>query len=261
MLGPHGPFRFFFFLLLVAVLLDTGSLSCWSAPPADASYLNELIDRAVVAHLADEREWQVLLHYRRTLTGGIGSMQDDPGFFMSPEGKTDPQAELVATLTTFFSDELVGRSKQPAQCAFVARYHWLNEKLQFDERRLPPQPCERFTRWFDDFNAAAITVIFPAGFMNNPSSMFGHTFLRVDGKEQTPQTRILAYTINYAAQLPPDAGLEYAIKGVFGAYPGYFSTIPYYLKVQEYRDIDNRDIWEYRLNLTEPQVRLLLMHT
>lgn len=212
-------------------------------------------------HLAEEREWHVLLHYRRTLLGGTESMQDDPGFFLSQEGKTNPQAELAATLAGFFSGELIGRSKQPAQCAFVARYYWLNEKLRFDARRLSPQPCERFTRWFDEFNADAITVIFPSGFMNNPSSMFGHTFLRVDGKEQTPQTRILAYTINYAAQLPADAGVEYAIKGIFGAYPGYFSTIPYYLKVQEYRDIDNRDIWEYRLNLTAPQVRRLLMHT
>jgi len=188
-------------------------------------------------------------------------MQDDPGFFLAPNGKTDPEAELAATLTKFFSDELVGRSKQPAQCAFIARYHWLKEKLQFDEHRLPTQPCERFWRWFNEFNAEAISVIFPTGFMNNPSSMFGHTFLRIDAKGQTPQTRILAYTINYAAQLPPDTGPEYAIKGIFGGYPGYFSTIPYYLKVQEYRDIENRDIWEYRLDLTEQQVRRLLMHT
>jgi hypothetical protein len=33
------------------------------------------------------------------------------------------------------------------------------------------------------------------------------------------------------------------------------------LKVQEYRDIENRDIWEYRLGLTELQVKRLLMHT
>lgn len=188
-------------------------------------------------------------------------MQDDPGFFLAPDGKTAPQAELAATLAAFFSDELVGRSRQPAQCAFIARYHWLDEELHFDGARLPRQTCERFTKWFDEFNADAISMIFPSGFMNNPSSMFGHTFLRVDGKEQTPQTRLLAYTINYAAQLPADAGLEYAFKGIFGAYPGYFSTIPYYLKVQEYRDIDNRDIWEYRLKLTDLQVRRLLMHT
>ena len=210
--------------------------------------------------LAEEHEWHVLLHYRHTLFGGFESMQDDPGFFLDSQGKVDPKAELGATLEKFFSDELVGRSKQPAQCAFIARYHWLKERLQFNDLRLPPLPCERFTNWFKEFNAETISLIFPTGFMNNPSSMFGHTFLRVDAKGQTPQTRILAYTINYAAQLPPDAGPEYAIKGVFGAYQGYFSTIPYYLKVQEYRDIENRDIWEYRLNLNEQQVNRLLMH-
>ena len=260
-LEPHRPFRLFLFFLLVVFLIDSYPLSGLAALSGDASYLNDLIDRAAVAHLSEKREWHVLLHYRPTLTGGVSSMQDDPGFFLALEGKTDPQAELAATLTGFFSEELIGRSKQPAQCAFVARYYWLNEQLRFDANRLPPQPCKRFTQWFDEFNAEAISMIFPSGFMNNPSSMFGHTFLRVDGKDQTPQTRILAYTINYAAQLPTDAGVEYAVKGIFGAYPGYFSTIPYYLKVQEYRDIDNRDIWEYRLNLTDLQVRRLLMHT
>ena len=48
-------------------------------------------------------------------------------------GKTDPEAELTATVTQFFSPDLVGRSKQPAQCAFVARYAWLKEQLSFDD--------------------------------------------------------------------------------------------------------------------------------
>ncbi|MGH7232415.1 MAG: DUF4105 domain-containing protein, partial [Nitrospiraceae bacterium] len=104
------------------------------------------------------------------------------------------------------------------------------------------------------------TLVFPYAFMNNPSSMFGHTLLRIDQKGQTEQTRILAYTINFAADVPPDAGISFAVNGIFGGYKGYFSTVPYYLKVQEYRDIENRDIWEYRLNLSEDQVRRLLMH-
>jgi uncharacterized protein DUF4105 len=254
-------FRVLFSCCLTAFLVFDSTSSALAAA-GDDSYLRELIERATVARLADEREWHVLLHYQKNLFGrGFTSMQDDPGFFMAPTGQTDPQAELAATLGQFFSDELVGRSKQPAQCAFIARYHWLKEKLHFDERRLPPQPCERFTRWFNEFNAQSISVIFPTGFMNNPASMFGHTFLRIDGKGQTPQTRILDYTVNYAAEVPPNSGPEYAIKGVFGGYRGHFSTIPYYLKVQEYRDIENRDIWEYRLDLTEEQVRRLLMHT
>ena len=236
---------------------------CPAAQAADQghdSYLADLTRRAVDAKLADARMWHLLLHYRPTFWGGYKSEADDPGFFLSPAGKTDPQAELTATLAKFFSPELVGRSRQPAQCAFIARYHWLKEQLSFDDQRVPPQPCERFHAWYAELNPQSISLIFPSAFMNNPSSMFGHTLLRVDQKGQTEQTRILAYTINYAADVPADEGLAYAFKGITGGYKGFFSTIPYYLKVQEYRDIENRDIWEYRLNLTEEQIRRMLMH-
>ncbi|MDF0668699.1 MAG: DUF4105 domain-containing protein [Nitrospira sp.] len=234
--------------------------------PSDAQqsdhepYLQQLIDRAEEAKLAGQREWHLLLHYRKGLFGGYESEQDDPGFFLSPNGKTDPAAELNATLAKFFSDELVGSTRQPAQCAFIARYHWLKERLNFDATRLPPLACERFHRWYEDFEVQSVSLIFPSAFLNNPASMFGHTLFRVDQKGQTEQTRILAYTINYAAQVPPDAGIAFPVKGIFGIYKGYFSTIPYYLKVMEYRDIENRDIWEYRLNLTENQLRRFLMH-
>jgi hypothetical protein len=240
--------------LLLFILLLFPTLPVDAGEPSENAYLVELINKGLQAKLASEREWHLLLHYRENLFGGHTSEQDDPGFFMSPYGKTDPQAELDATLKQFFSEELVGRSNQPAQCAFIARYHWLRERLQFDDSRLPKLACERFDRWFNDFEAHSITLIFPSAFLNN-------TFLRIDQKGQTEQTRILANTVNYAAYVPPDAGLAYPIRGIFGGYSGYFSTYPYYLKVQEYRDIENRDIWEYRLSFTEQQVRRLLMHS
>lgn len=259
----RGPSCFFYAVLLLLIAF----LACLVAPvPSDAQqsdrgvYQRQLIGQAEQARLAEQREWHLLLHYRKNLFGGYESEQDDPGFFLSSKGKTDPAAELTATLAQFFSTDVVGRSKQPAQCAFIARYHWLKEQLQFDPARLPPIACERFDRWYQDFEVQSISLIFPSAFLNNPASMFGHTLFRVDQKGQTEQTRILAYTINYAAEVPPNAGLAYPIRGIFGSYKGYFSTIPYYLKVQQYRDIENRDIWEYRLNLTGNQLRRFLMH-
>jgi uncharacterized protein DUF4105 len=248
-------------VLLLFILLLAPATPVDAGEPPDNAYLVELINKSAQAKLASEREWHLLLHYRRDLFGGYTSEQDEQGFFMSPHGKIDPQAELDATLKQFFSNELVGRSKQPAQCAFIARYHWLRERLQFDNSRLPKIACERFDSWFNEFEAQSITLIFASAFLNNPASMFGHTFLRIDQKGQTEQTRILAHTINYAAYVPPDAGMAYPILGIFGGYSGYFSTYPYYVKVQEYRDFENRDIWEYRLNFTEYQVRQLLMHS
>ena len=192
-------------LLLAGLFLATSV----AAEDAPAPYLTQLLQQARQARLADAREWHLLLHYRANLFGGYTSEQDDPGFFLAPDGKTNPEVELDATLRQFFSPDLVGRSKQPAQCAFVARYAWLKERLNVDPSQLPPMPCERFERWIDEFHARSVTLVFPSAFMNNPASMFGHTFLRIDQEGQTAQTRLLAYTINFAADVPPDEGLAY----------------------------------------------------
>ncbi|MBA2252841.1 MAG: DUF4105 domain-containing protein [Nitrospirales bacterium] len=67
--------------------------------------------------------------------------------------------------------------------------------LSIDNSRRPSLPCERFHNWYHDLNPQSITLVFPSAYMNNPSSMFGHTLLRIDQKGQTEQTWILAYTI------------------------------------------------------------------
>lgn len=245
-------------LLFYVGLLCLPALVHAQEPPS--KNIQKLIDEAIRQQLHQDRYWHLLLHYRKNLTGGYTSEVDDPGFFLSPLGKHDPRMELQATLVEFFSEDLVGRSQQPARCAFVARYHWLKEQLHFGDASPFLKPCERFEHWLNELNPASITMIFPSAYMDNPASMFGHSFLRVDQQGQTAQTRILAYTINYAAEVPPDAGIEFAYKGIFGGYKGYFTTIPYYMKVQEYRDIENRDIWEYRLNFSPEQIHRLLMH-
>jgi len=222
--------------------------------------LNDLITQAESAQLWDQRYWSLLVHYQASFSGGAESEVDDPGFFLALNGKTNPRAEMAATLAYWFKDDLVGRSQQPARCAFIARYAWLRKTLHISEQEIPIKFCDRFERWFAEFHAESVTLIFASAFMNNPSSMFGHTFLRVDQAGQTPQTRILASTINYAADVPPDAGIAFAFKGIAGLYHGYFSTLPYYMKVKEYRDLENRDIWEYRLNFSKVQIRKLLMH-
>jgi len=247
--------------VVLALLIVSFTSTVGTVQADDSSYLQQLTQQARATALASDRYWHLLLHYRPTLTGGYKSEADEAGFFLAANGKTDPAAELEATLKQFFSPDLVGRSHQPARCAFIARYHWLKTALAIDESRLPPQPCERFHSWMAELNPASITLIFPSAYMNNPSSMFGHLLLRVDQKNQTEQTRILAYTVNYSANVTTNNGIIFAVFGVTGGFRGYFSTHPYYIKAREYGDFENRDIWEYRLNLTAEQTERLLMHT
>ena len=251
------PLYFFLALALGVFFLNAGASSGQDSSPF---YLQDLLRRAHALSLHEQRYWRLLLHYRPDWLGGYESEIDEPGFFLASNGKTEPKAELDATLTAFFSSKLVGRSRQPARCAFIARYEWLKSVLAIDESRLPPEPCERFRSWYAELNPASLSLIFPSAFLNNPASTFGHLLLRVDQKGQTEATKILAYTINYAAELPPDTGVEYVYLGVFGGYTGYFSTMPYYLKAKEYGDFENRDIWEYRLNFTPDQLHRVLLH-
>ncbi|MDH4098462.1 MAG: DUF4105 domain-containing protein, partial [Nitrospira sp.] len=181
---PHDAVIHIFLAILALLVSPSRS----QAESVVQDYQTELIDQARQARLADEREWQLLLHYGTDLFGGVASEEDDEGFFLSPRGKYDPQAELDATIERFFSADPVGRSKQPAQCAFIARYHWLKERLQFDPSRLAPLECGRFDRWRAELNPQGVSLIFPAAFLNNPASMFGHTFLRIDQRGQTEQT-------------------------------------------------------------------------
>ena len=228
---------------------------------ADNAYLNELIERVRRDHLAQRLEWLNLLHYKPYVYWtGMRSLADDPTFFNAPHGKTDAAAELEMTLASFFSSAKETEKQQNPQCRFIARYRWLKKELNFDPVRLLPQTCGRFNNWHAALNAYEIALVFPAAYINNPGSMYGHTLLRIDAKDQDEHTRLLAYTIGYAANADENNGLVFAVKGLFGGYAGIFSVTPYYIKVREYSDIENRDVWEYQLDLTQEEINRLLMH-
>lgn len=224
-------------------------------------YAEHLVHRAQELKLSEDPTWRALLHYApRRFLPGVKSYGDDPTFFLSPSGKTDPEAELAATLRAFFVDETETDDHQPAQCRFIARYTWLKERLQFDTARLAEQPCRRFKEWYAALDPAGVTLVFPAAYLNNPASMFGHTLLRIDGREQNEDTRLLAYAANYAASTAETSGPIFAVRGIFGLYYGTFSIAPYYKLVKKYSDLENRDIWEYQLKLTEEEREQLVRH-
>ncbi|EIT68174.1 DUF4105 domain-containing protein [Hydrocarboniphaga sp.] len=225
----------------------------------DAGYLAELKQQAHERRLDHAPMWQRLLHYRpSSWPGGVESTVDFPQFFLAADGKHDPRAELDTTLDSFFGEGQ--REGEPAQCRAKARYEWLKNELAFDSRRLPEQVCERFDEWLRGLDAAALAVVFASNDLYSPSSMFGHTLLRVDAHGQGGDDRLLAYAVNYAANTGEQNGLTYAVRGLGGSYAGTFSIYPYYEKVKEYARFEHRDLWEYPLQLDHAAVQRLLRH-
>ncbi|OGU08954.1 MAG: hypothetical protein A2075_20845 [Geobacteraceae bacterium GWC2_58_44] len=226
----------------------------------DGGYLAQLLERAERERLAERPEWHALLHYQPSrLPEGVVSEVDADGFFLSRAGKGNPRDELNATLQAFFHPGAPDPDDTP-RCRFPARYHWLKEVLEFDQDRLPRVPCPRLERLLQEMKPGRITLVFPSAYLNNPASMFGHTLLRVDRHGESKETQLLAYTINYAADTQQQRGALYAFNGLFGRYQGRFSVAPYYAAVKTYGDIENRDIWEYGMNLGTEEVAQLLRH-
>jgi len=232
----------FFVLALSPALIGPAS----AAPPS----VDELIALSREKKLSQDRYWHILMHYGKTLFG-FKSQVDDPQFFLSPDGKTDPGAELEATIAALFQAD--DEAAQPFVCRFYARFMWLQEALEVDPEPYAHRVCEDIER----IVPVSATLVFPTYYMNNPASMFGHTLLAV---QTDYENKRLAYAVNYAARADNVNGLSFAVSGIFGLYKGYYSVEPYYKKIQEYGDIHQRDIWEYPLNLTPEELRRLIRH-
>ena len=227
----------------------------------ESHYLSQLITQSRSMGLANDPVWQVLILYKKTFFNGLESQVDGPDFFMSKSGKTDPQKELEATLASFFSNKELEHAPFLPKCRFVARYYWLNKKLGLDESRIPSRACTKFNEFYKTVRPDAITVVFPSANPNGPSSMFGHTLLRIDRKNQTKSSRMLAFSVNFAAMIDPNTdAMTYAAAGLGGGFPGQYAILPYYMKLREYGQLENRDIWEYKLKLSQDQIDFIVMH-
>lgn len=118
--------------------------------------------------------------------------------------------------------------------------------------------CDRFENFLEQIRPESATLIFPTSHINSPASMYGHTLLTI---ETASKSKLLAYAVNYSALTTGSTIAPiYIAKGLLGGYPGYFSILPYYAKLQEYSDVADRDIWEYPLNLDTEEIRRLVLH-
>lgn len=251
--GTGGP-RFARPALFLAFLL--GGLPAGAVTPVRAA-----LSKAQSLRLAEAPGWMRLGHWKPRRWGrGVESDALHEGFFLSPNGNSDPKAELEAMISALY-DPAPGPQPQPPRCRFPARSAWLIERLALDPASLPPADCALYVNWRRLMDPAAVSLIFASAYLNNPASMFGHTFLRLERRKIGEGERLLDNTLNFAAETGEDGGMLFAMKGLLGLYPGKYSVQPYYMMVQQYNNIESRDLWEYRLALSPLEVDRLAAHS
>ena len=216
-------------------------------------------DLPSISATAHSKKWLKLLHYTKN-GSGYESDAITPTFYVSPKGRTDPEAELSAML-----DALKHVSEKPLDddsvvCRFPARTLWLSQQFKLS---IPLSHCAMFEQFKNSLSAQAVSVVFSSYYLNNPSSAFGHTFLRLRRnieKADSDKSDLLDYGINYAAVQTSSNAVIYALSGAFGWFRGNYTKLPFYYKIREYSDFESRDLWFYNLNFSQAQVDELVRH-
>lgn len=217
----------------------------------------DILNKAQTLVLWEHTQWLNLLHYQKEFSHYV-SQVDDERFFYAVDGKTSPEHELLESIRQLFIQ--TDNHNQQTQCRFIARSEWLINQLDIEINLLPAVHCDEYLQWRQLTQADSVTMIFPAYHLNSPSSMFGHTLLRLDNSNSS-NSEWLSFAVNFGADINnDDNSLLYAFRGLAGGYPGIFITEPYFKKIQEYNRIEHRDIWEYKLNLSPEETDRMIKH-
>lgn len=203
-------------------------------------------------------KWIKLGHYQKKLTGYRSSFRGP--FFLNERGYDSPEAELLTTIQSLFSDseELTKKFTRHPQCQFLARRRWLIKELNISNEDI--LPCKERTDWKKNLGATSVAVIFASADISNPASSFGHTFLKLINPANAKNRDLIDYGVNYAADANPDDGIFYAVQGLMGGYRGIFTMLPYHQKIREYINLEGRDLTEYKLGLSPDEVEELIDH-
>lgn len=235
-----------------AALLSPIAYAATSVSPQASTLAQLYIQRAEQQQLAQQNTWQRLMYANASGQSTVSYS----GYFLTDTKTPDLNQELQAHIVALFQQ---AEPNQSVQCRFPARSRWLVQQLNIPQTELATVACPELDEWIGQIRPHKTTLIYATDFMGNPSSMFGHTLLRLDPKDQQ-ELNLISYAVNYAATVPGEQSWSYAWKGLTGQYPGEYSLMPYYRKVKEYGDLESRDLWEYELDLSPDETRFLVEH-
>lgn len=218
-------------------------------------------EQAEYLGLAQKDVWKKLLVYSDGRQEESYILSDD--FFLSAEGASNPDAELKATISAFFSPEK-DNSNEHSQCLFRGRFVWLKSQLDILDQGLKEAGldarCPAYDEWSKSEENSSISLIYATGYLGNPASFYGHILLKLDASV-IGATPLEDQSINFGAIVPPNENMvAYTIKGLVGSYEAGFTHREYFYHTHNYGENDLRDMWEYSLNLSQGERELLTGH-
>ncbi|MCW7505077.1 Lnb N-terminal periplasmic domain-containing protein [Leptospira paudalimensis] len=247
------------------ILLDAEKTKEWGAflpkREVDQNLLQSILDEISVRRFDLDPKWLRLVHYESKGKDNYQSKIVNSRFFLSSEGRTNPKSELEATIRSFFVEEPIPEGLIHPVCSYPTRHQFIKQKFGVNFLKRSGIRCDRYEVWKASIHADSVSIVFASYYLMSPASVFGHTMLKFNQKSnEVNGSEILDYAVNVSADTPNLDPIRYTYHGLFGGFKAKFSLFPYYLKVNEYNDLESRDLWEYRLSLNKDELELLVSH-
>jgi len=197
-----------------------------------------------IKSLSEDPQWKALLHFKKNTF-----FITDHAFLISKS--IDLEKELSYNIKQLHTDPNYF-------CRFPARAIWIKEKLHLDSISLDVNLCPKLKEFFNRAPAQKMSLVFASENLSSPSSMMGHTFLKISGKNNLNDT--LEHAITYFTVLDTINPTSLIYRSLFEGMEGKFALLPYKTQLSKYRNEENRNVWEYNLNLSKNEQRLIYLH-
>lgn len=208
------------------------------------------IHKALELKLYDSHIWKSMLHVK----GGTSSI-NDPSFLLSYPNFS-LKNELITTIESFF--ETNPNNDSHMKCTYPARFLWLKKVLKLNDSDFPKVECKSFDTYLKKTGMEDLKLVFVSENATNPSSMMGHTFFKISGKDEHDIQRehaVSFFTVIDTVNIP-----KLLIKSTITGMKGYFLLRPYQEQISRYLKDENRNIWEYDLTLSKFEKELIYFH-
>jgi len=230
--------RRFFLLIVVPILLYSSQ--------------NETIKQANFKKLYNKNEWKSLLHYDEKL-----HILDSNFIFSNKNFSL--KNELKKTIKAFYTkkEKYVNANHHP-QCRFPSRLLFIIKELNIKRDEFPVINCPNLNIYRQKAPIDDISLIYASEKVNSPSSMMGHAFLKYTGTNIDNKEKM--HAISFYTIIDTFNILKLTYQNLFSGMTGLFSLKPYLETIKPYIEKDNRNIWEYKLSLSEYRKKLIYYH-
>lgn len=203
-------------------------------------------DLLAAEELTTPFRWLALMH-----SSGDEPIIRDGSFYLG-EAPNLPSEEWQVTTELMQQ----GRVTQEMLCRFPARFTYIAYSLDLPNVDL--SVCHDLQTMLQNVPDERVALVFSAENLASPSSMMGHILVKLSGKDDTGRER--THAVSFYTELRSINVPSIIYKSLVTGKPGIFAMTPYNEKLDFYLNQEGRNVWEYELNLTDFDRRLLLLH-